>query len=107
MLMIYIILSTGFLYEWYGAVLTAHRSISAIQGYHEYKDIWENPIIGEELKCLCEFGNRHDPLAVAMLKQIDGHNTIVGHVSRKIATSCNAFIRHGDIIECTVTGNRR
>ena len=57
---------------------------SAIQGYHEYKDIWKNPIIGGELKCQREIGNRHDPLAMAMLKQIDGHNTIVGHVSRKI-----------------------
>ena len=24
---------------------------SAIQGYHEYKGIWENPIIGEKVKC--------------------------------------------------------
>ena len=80
---------------------------SAIQGYHEYKDIWENPIIGEELKCQREIGNRYDPLAVAMLKQIDGHDTIVGHVSRKRAASCNAFSRRGGIIECTVTSNRR
>ena len=80
---------------------------SAIQGYHEYKDIWENPIIGEELKCQREIGNRYDPFAVAILKQKDGHDTIVGHVSRKIAASCNAFIRRGGIIECTVTGNRR
>ena len=80
---------------------------SAIQGYHEYKDIWKNPIIGGELKCQREIENRHDPLAVAMLKQIDGHDTIVGHVSRKIAASCNAFIGHGVIIECIVTGNRR
>ena len=104
MLMIYIILSTGFLYEWYGAVLTAHRSISAIQGYHEYKDIWENPIIGEELKCQRKIGNQHESLAVAILKEIDGLNTIVGPVSSKIAASCNAFIRRGGII---VTGNRR
>ena len=65
---------------------------SAIQGYHEYKDILENPIIGEELKCQHEIGNRHDPLAVAILKEIDGHDTIVGHVSSKITASCNAFI---------------
>ena len=58
---------------------------SAIQGHHVYKDIWENPTIGEELKCQREIGNSHDPLAVAVLKQIDGHNTIVGHVSQRIS----------------------
>ena len=46
-----------------------------------YKDIWENPTIKEELKCQREIGISHDPLTVAVLKQIDGHNTIVGHVS--------------------------
>ena len=80
---------------------------SAIQGYHEYKDIWENPIIGEELKCQCEIGNRHDPLAMAVVKQMDDHDTIVGHVSHRISASCNAFIRRGGIIQCTVTRNRR
>ena len=30
---------------------------SAIQGHHVYKDIWENPTIGEELKCQREIGN--------------------------------------------------
>ena len=59
------------------------------------------------MKCQREIGNQHDPIAVAMLKQIDGHDTIVGHVSRKIAASCTAFIRRGGIIECTVTGNKK
>lgn len=72
-----------------------------------YKAIWENPIIGEELKCQREVGNSHDPLAVAVLKQMDGHDTIVGHISRRISVSCNAFIRRGDIIQCTVIGSRR
>jgi len=54
---------------------------SAIQGYHEYKGESNN------------------------WRRIN--SIIVGHVSRKIATSCNAFIRHGGTIECTVTGNRR
>ena len=80
---------------------------SAIQGYHEYKDIWENPIIGEELRCQREIGNSHDTLAVAVMKLIDGHSTIVGHVPRKISASCNAFIRRGGIIQCTVIGSRR
>ena len=80
---------------------------SAIQGHHVYKDIWENPTIGEELKCQREIGNSHDPLALAVLKQIDGHNTIVGHVSQRISASCSAFIRRGGIIQYTVIGNRR
>ena len=80
---------------------------SAIQGHHVYKTIWENPVIGEELKCQREVGNSHDPLAVATLKQIDGRDTIVGHVSRRISASCTAFIRRGGAIQCTVTGHRR
>ena len=80
---------------------------SAIQGHHVYKAIWENPIIREELKCQREVGNSHDTLAVAVLKRLDGHDTIIGHVSRRISGSCNAFIRRGGIIQCTVIGSRR
>ena len=54
-----------------------------------------------------QIGNSHDPLAVAVLKRIDGHNTIIGHVSQRISASCSAFIRRGGIIQCTVIGNRR
>ena len=75
---------------------------SAIQGHHVYKTSWENPVIGEELKCQREVGNSHDPLAVATLK----HDTMVGHVSRRIS-ACTAFIRCGGTIQCTVTGHRR
>ena len=50
-----------------------------------YKDIWENPTVGEELKFQHEVGNSHDPLTVAVLKQIDEHNTIVGYVSQRIS----------------------
>ena len=60
-----------------------------------YKAIWENLIVGEELKCQCEVGNSHDALAVAVIEQIDKHDTIVGHVSRRISASCNVFIRSG------------
>jgi len=65
---------------------------SAIQGYHECKEIWDNPIVGEELGCQWEVGNPHDTNAVAVIKQIDKHDMIVGHVSRRVSTSCNAFI---------------
>ena len=62
---------------------------SAIQGHHVYKAIWENPLVGEELKCQCEVGNSQDPLTV------QEHDTIVGHISRRISASCNAFIHRG------------
>ena len=54
---------------------------SAIQGHHVYKAIWENPIVGEELKCQCEVGNSQDTFTV------QEHNTIVGHISRRISAS--------------------
>lgn len=66
-----------------------------------------DPVLREELKCQREIRNRHNPLAVAVIKQMDGHDTIVGHVSCRISAPCNAFIWHGGIIQCTVTGNRR
>ena len=41
---------------------------STTQGYHEYKEIWDNLIIGEELGCQQEVGNPHDTNAVAVIK---------------------------------------
>ena len=66
---------------------------SAVRGFHVYKVIWENPAPGEELRCRREVGNSHDPLSVAIIKQIDGEDTIVGQVPRRISALCNAFIR--------------
>ena len=40
-------------------------------------------------------GNSHDPLAVAVIEQIDEHDTIVRRVSKRISASCNAFICRG------------
>ena len=53
---------------------------SAIRGFHVYKVIWKNPTPGEELYCQHEVGNSHDPVSVAVIKWIDGEDTIVGHV---------------------------
>jgi len=80
---------------------------SAIQGYHEYKAIWDNPTIGEVLRCQREVGNSYDTNAVAVIKPIGEHDTIVGHVPRRISASCNAFINQGGVIQCTVIGGRR
>ena len=55
-------------------------SMTNVRGYHVYKDIWENPAIGEELCCEREVGNSKDPLAVAVIKPIAGENTVIGHV---------------------------
>ena len=80
---------------------------SAIRGFHVYKDIWENPVTGEELLCRREVGNSHDALSVAVLKEIGGENTIIGHVPRRISGLCNIFIRRGGSILCIVDGGRR
>ena len=80
---------------------------SAVRGFHVYKTIWENPALGEELRCRREVGNSHDPLSVAVIKQIHGEDTNVGHVPRRISALCNAFIRRGGIIRCIVDGSRR
>ena len=44
-----------------------------------YKDIWNDPD-DEVLECKREPGNSSDPYAVAVLKEITGADTVVGHV---------------------------
>ena len=48
---------------------------SEIHGHHVYKEIW-TAIVGEKRNCECEFGNLHDPYAVAIMKD----SQVVGHV---------------------------
>ena len=52
------------------SVMSAYRfSIeSMIQGYHVYKNIWDDPSVDKELWCKREPGNPSDPYAVAMIK---------------------------------------
>ena len=80
---------------------------SKMRGYHVYKEIWPNPIIGEELPCEREIGNPHDLSAVAVKKLITGEWKIVGHVPRRISPLSWSFIRGGRNINCVVTGTRR
>lgn len=80
---------------------------SAIRGFHVYKAIWENPVTGDHLHCRREVGNSYDPLSVAVIKQIEGEDTIVGHVPRRISALSNAFIRRGGTILCIIDGSRR
>ena len=51
---------------------------SMIRGYHEYKNIWENPSEDDELVCEREISNAHDMHTVAMRKDIDGVTGTVG-----------------------------
>ena len=51
-----------------------------IRGYHEYKFVWDNPFVEEDLLCEREVGNPHNMHAVAVKKVIDDNLTVVGHV---------------------------
>ncbi len=76
---------------------------SCVRGHHIYKDSW-TPVLGEALVCVPEFGNVHDPYAVAVC--ISSGST-VGHVPRNISALCHFFIRRCGTITCQVTGVRR
>ena len=78
-----------------------------IHGYHEYKVVWDNPVVGENLLCEREIGNPHNTHAVAVKKVIDGNLTVVGHIPRRISSICSIFLRRGGTIDCTVDGSRR
>ena len=91
------------------AIMSASASFvidAAIRGYHVYKEIWPNTIDEEQLICEREVGNSHAPLAVAIKKLIDGSNTIVGHMPRRISPLCSVFIRRGGSITYVVDGPR-
>jgi len=66
---------------------------SATHRFHVYKDIWENPVPGEELFYRHEVGNSHNAISVTVLKEISGKNTIIGHVPQRIPALCNIFIQ--------------
>ena len=76
---------------------------SCVRGFHIYKEMW-NPVIGEMLACQPQFGNIHDPYAVAM---VPSNSSIVGHVPHHISAVCNFFIQRGGNMVCQVTGRRR
>ena len=80
---------------------------SMVCEYHEYKEIWSDPFVGEELPCEREVGNPHDPLAVAIKKTIGGEHKIVGHVPQRISPLCAVFIRQSGNIKYIIIGPRR
>ena len=75
---------------------------SVIRGYHEYRNIWE-AAFGEVLQCQRERTNRHDPYAVAVVK--DGN--VVGYVPRKLSAICAIILQRCGRITCQVNGRRQ
>lgn len=68
---------------------------SMIRGYHEYKSIWSDPTLGEELECKREPGNPPDTHAVAVMKMISRSNVTVDYLPRVISPIYSKFIRLG------------
>ena len=64
------------------------KTDSVIRGYNEYRSIWE-AAFGEVLQCQRERTNRHDPYAVAVVK--DGN--VIGHVPRKLSAICAIILQ--------------
>ena len=51
------------------------------------------------LACQRETGNTHDPFAVKVMKC----GSIVGHLPKKVSSTCSLFLRHGGVIVCRIT----
>ena len=75
--------------------------VSAVRGYHIYKDIWE-PSVGEKLIAHGAFGNQFDKFAI---KVLNGEQT-VGHLPRKYSRIAWYFLACGGSITLEVTGRR-
>ena len=71
-----------------------------IRSYYQYQEIW-TPILGECLSSSRELGNRHDPFCIK-----EGIGT-VGHVPKKISSTCAMFLQLGGTIAYRVAGNGR
>ena len=76
---------------------------SVVRGHHIFKDIW-TPYIGENLKLRQEVGNKHDSLAVAVMRP---PSTIVGRVPKELSKFLWTFLDSGGEIVCEVTGKRK
>ena len=53
--------------------------------------------------CVRETENHRYPFSVAVVRS----GVTVGHVPRKISSTCSLFLRQGGMIDCRVTGQRR
>ena len=61
------------------------------------------PVRDETLACQREGGNVYDPFAVKVGKS----GVIVGHVPRRISSTCSLFLRHGGVITCKITDPKK
>ena len=75
---------------------------TCVRGYHVYQNDW-NLALGEVLQCSREVGNAHNPYAVKVMKA----GTTIGHLPKKISSTCLLFIRKGGMIDCEVTDPNR
>ena len=57
--------------------------------------------MGEELQCVREVDNPHNPYAMSVLKR----RQIVGHIPRNISRPCLVFLQSHGMITCTVSFN--
>ena len=69
--------------------------------YHVYKEIWD-AVVGQEFPSKCEYGNRVDPFAVAVVRG----DTVIGHVPRKILSIYSLYRRDGSSTVCTNISRR-
>ena len=93
---------------WWDAISRLITVEAMIRGYHEYKIIWLNPVIEEELSCKREIGNAHDTHAVAVCNIIDGDVKLLDmfHANPLHYVWFLTDEVHGSI-QCIVKGNRR
>ena len=75
--------------------METHVFDSCIRGHHVSKDFWM-PVINEELVCVQESENPHDPYTVAIKKR----SLVVGHVARKSSAVCSLFLHAGNYHTC-------
>jgi len=69
-----------------------------MRGFHIYKDRW-TPVREEMLVCQREIGNAQDPFAVKVTKS----GNIIGHLPKKISSTCLLFLRRGGMLTCKIT----
>ena len=77
----------------------------ASRGFHEYRRVW-TPRIRQSLTVQPEFGNVHDPYAMALLTKLAEtilEMDIVGHLPREISRFCRYFVNYGGKLEVRVT----
>ena len=79
--------------------LNMYTFLSFIRGYHIYYRYW-TPMLGDVVRCIAEPNNKHDPTAVATVRD----NYICGHVPRELSYIFTKFLSSRGTIHAKVTG---